>query len=168
MGCLIWLWLAPYIHWWCHVTDEYKWHIFIGDVASPTNIGRIWKPGVSFSLFPTLPLQFILNRTKLSRLRLHSPVATSTVRPSSPVPPAAFRHPAFKKSPPPGLQAAATRRPTRHRRGLRATRRPTSRRPAPHLGRRPVVAPPPFPRSANSDEVIWIALIWMLEVFECY
>jgi hypothetical protein len=31
--------LASYIRWWRHITDEYTWPIFVGDVAGPTNIG---------------------------------------------------------------------------------------------------------------------------------
>jgi hypothetical protein len=31
--------LASYIRWWRHVTDEYTWPIFVGDVVGPTNIG---------------------------------------------------------------------------------------------------------------------------------
>jgi hypothetical protein len=29
---------SAYIHRCCHITDEYMWIIFIGDVAPPTNI----------------------------------------------------------------------------------------------------------------------------------
>jgi hypothetical protein len=41
--------LPPYIPWWCHITDEYKPHIFVGDVASLTNIrGRSKSTHVTF------------------------------------------------------------------------------------------------------------------------
>jgi hypothetical protein len=33
-----WLWLALYVCQWGHVTDEYTWLIFIGNMASPKNI----------------------------------------------------------------------------------------------------------------------------------
>jgi hypothetical protein len=53
-----WLTLTnPYIHRCVHVTDEYMWLIFIGDVAVPMNIWlsdeyrRIQKPHVSISRF---------------------------------------------------------------------------------------------------------------------
>jgi hypothetical protein len=29
---------GSYIRQWSHVTDEYTWHVFVGDVAPPTNI----------------------------------------------------------------------------------------------------------------------------------
>jgi hypothetical protein len=35
--------LPPYIRWWGHITNEYKRHIFIGDVASSTNYKGLVK-----------------------------------------------------------------------------------------------------------------------------
>jgi hypothetical protein len=48
----------PYIHQWHHVTDEYTWPIFIGEVASLTNIGgaELMVFFILLSLiFPELP-----------------------------------------------------------------------------------------------------------------
>jgi hypothetical protein len=45
-----WLWLAPYISHWGHITDKYMWLIFVNDVASLTNIrGRV--DGYGSSIF---------------------------------------------------------------------------------------------------------------------
>jgi hypothetical protein len=41
MGRPVWLWLAPYIHRWCHITDKYTWLIFVGDVATNEYMGGV-------------------------------------------------------------------------------------------------------------------------------
>jgi hypothetical protein len=117
MSCLVWLWPAPYIHRWSHVTDEYNPHILIGDVAPPMNI---WGVGfratcgfgncqLPFSVFWSRPPPFSLTAKSLT----HTP---PSMTPSSPgcqcrllARPTAGA--ASLPSPPP-LHRPAARRPT--------------------------------------------------------
>jgi hypothetical protein len=89
---------GPYIRQWSHVTDEYTWHVFVGDVAPPTNIWgtalslrarltdgyrRDLKTGVSFFfLSPRAPFISITRPCRCLRLRLHSPRRRRRVAPS--------------------------------------------------------------------------------------
>jgi hypothetical protein len=59
MGRPVWLWLSPYIHQCRHITDEYMWHIFIGDVASPMNISGFGNHQVPSSIFRSRSPHFL-------------------------------------------------------------------------------------------------------------
>jgi hypothetical protein len=175
MGRLVWLWPAPYIRRWSHITDEYNPRIYIGDVAAPMNIrrvgqmamtrlySRVWKPRNLFFSFSIMPTKSIFSHgRRLLAARTTAAASLSLARPPAPPrlavmaaspgarpSPPGRRSPAIIAWPPEGHCPATTARlpPRGHQ-------RPEGRRPRPGHRCQSTSTPPWTPARFQSSQIL--------------
>jgi hypothetical protein len=94
---------GPYIHRWIHITDEYKWHIFINDMASSIDI---WGAGLPLHVYLYSSVAGFGNRCFLF---LSSPRALHFI--CRPVPPLCKMHRRLRPLPPSAVAASRVATP---------------------------------------------------------